>query len=100
VPRFVTDRTDVHRLSVRGVDLEQQVLDNNRETKGHQQSGEGISVNALLDESSLHDVPDQAKDRYDDEKRPYFGNVKVRSKKDGHVPGDDGHVAVGQVDHL
>ena len=100
LPGLRDQRADVDRLRVRGVDLEQQVLDDDREAEGHEQRREGVAVDALLEQRALHDVAQQREDRHDDEERPDFGQVELRDQEDRGVARDDRHVAVGQVDDL
>jgi hypothetical protein len=87
-------------LGVGRVDLEQEVLDDDRETERDEQGGEGITLDALLEEGSLHDVTEESEDRYDDEERPHLGEVELGHQEDGGVARHDRHVAVGEVDDL
>ena len=100
VPRLRDERADVNDLAVRRVDLEQKVLDHDREAKGHEQRGEGVAVDALLDQRALDEIANQPEQGHDDEERPHLGQAQMRRQEDRDVSRYDRDVAVGEVDDL
>ena len=100
VPGLGDQATDVHDLAVGRVDLQQQVLDDDRESERDEQSRKWVAVDTLLNESPLEHIADQREEWHDDQEGPQLGYVQVRGQEDRDVARHDGHVAVGEVDDL
>jgi hypothetical protein len=83
--------------AVSGEDLEQGILDDDRQPEGHEQRREDVAAQRQVEDPALQGVAQNPHQRHDDQERQDRGHAGALDDRDAQEPGEHDEVAVRDV---